>query len=50
MSTAQEPEGSELVVPGDPTCLAGSLPDFPDVTCEDFERASELARRDAGEM
>lgn len=26
--------------------LAGSLPDLPDLTWEDFERASELARRD----
>lgn len=26
--------------------LAGSLPDFPDLTWEDFERGSELARRD----
>jgi hypothetical protein len=25
---------------------AGSLSDFPDLTWEDFERASELARRD----
>lgn len=29
------------------TGLAGSLPDLPDVEWEDFERASELARRDA---
>lgn len=27
--------------------LAGSLSAFPDLTWEDFERASELARRDA---
>jgi hypothetical protein len=26
--------------------IAGSLPDFPDLTWEDFERASALARRD----
>ncbi len=26
--------------------MAGSLPDFPDLTWEDFERASELAQRD----
>jgi hypothetical protein len=26
--------------------FAGSLPDFPDLTWEDFERGSELARRD----
>lgn len=29
------------------TGLAGSLPDFPDVDWDDFERASELARHDA---
>jgi hypothetical protein len=29
--------------------LAGSLPRFPDLAWEDFERASELARRDLGE-
>jgi hypothetical protein len=28
--------------------LAGSLPNFPDVTWEDFERASKLAREDIG--
>jgi len=28
--------------------LAGSLPNFPDVTWEDFERASKLAREDVG--
>ena len=28
--------------------LSGSLPDFPDLAWEDFERASELARRDVG--
>jgi hypothetical protein len=28
--------------------LRGSLPDFPDLAWEDFERASELARRDLG--
>jgi hypothetical protein len=33
---------------GPRTRLAGSLSDFPDVTWEDFERASELARRDLG--
>ena len=27
--------------------LAGSLPDLPDLEWEDFERGSELARRDA---
>jgi hypothetical protein len=27
--------------------LLGSLPDVPDLSWEDFERASELARRDA---
>ena len=27
--------------------LAGSLPDLPDLAWEDFERGSELARRDA---
>jgi len=26
--------------------LEGSLPEFPDLTWEDFERGSELARRD----
>ncbi len=26
--------------------FAGSLPDFPELTWEDFERASELARED----
>jgi hypothetical protein len=26
--------------------LAGSLPDFPELSWEDFERGSELARRD----
>jgi hypothetical protein len=26
--------------------IAGSLPDFPDLTWEDFERGSELASRD----
>lgn len=29
------------------TRLAGSLPDFPEVDWEDFERASDLARNDA---
>ncbi len=28
--------------------FAGSLPDFPEVTWEDFERASQLAREDVG--
>lgn len=28
--------------------LAGSLPNFPDLTWEDFERASQLAREDVG--
>jgi hypothetical protein len=28
--------------------LAGSLPNFPDVSWEDFERASKLAREDVG--
>jgi hypothetical protein len=28
--------------------LGGSLPDFPDLAWEDFQRASELARRDVG--
>jgi hypothetical protein len=28
--------------------FAGSLPDFPDLTWEDFERASQLAREDVG--
>jgi hypothetical protein len=28
--------------------FAGSLPDFPDVSWEDFERASQLAREDVG--
>jgi hypothetical protein len=32
------------VEPG--TALAGSLPDFPELDWEDFERGSELARRD----
>ncbi len=27
--------------------MAGSLPDFPDLAWEDFERASDLARGDA---
>jgi len=27
--------------------LAGTLPDFPELSWEDFERASEVARRDA---
>lgn len=31
----------------DSTPLAGSLPRFPDISWEDFERASEAARRDA---
>ena len=30
----------------DPVQLEGSLPDFPELTWEDFERGSELARRD----
>lgn len=30
----------------DPDELEGSLPDFPELTWEDFERGSELARRD----
>jgi hypothetical protein len=38
------------VVRAEPTgpakTLADSLPDFPDLTWEDFERASDLARRD----
>jgi len=29
-----------------PSGLAGSLPDFPDIGWDDFERASELARQD----
>jgi hypothetical protein len=29
--------------------LGGSLPRFPDLAWEDFERASELAHRDLGE-
>lgn len=32
---------------GSAKTLAGWLPDFPDLTWEDFERASDLARRDA---
>jgi len=33
--------------PGDgPRPLAGSLPDFPDLTWEDFQKASELAQND----
>lgn len=28
--------------------IAGSLTDFPDLNWQDFERASELARHDAG--
>lgn len=31
---------------GDSVELEGSLPDFPELTWEDFERGSELARRD----
>lgn len=31
---------------GQADLLAGSLPDFPDLAWEDFERGSELARRD----
>jgi hypothetical protein len=30
--------------------LEGSLPDLPDLSWEDFERASELARGDAGSV
>jgi hypothetical protein len=45
------PPGAHLrVVQADPaeqvSTLAGSLSDFPDLTWEDFERASTLARRD----
>lgn len=32
-----------------PMSLAGSLPDLPDIGWDAFERASALARRDAGE-
>ena len=35
-----------LVVPGGGR-LAGSLPEFADLAWEDFERVSELSRRDA---
>ncbi|MGH2852980.1 MAG: hypothetical protein ACRDLF_02150 [Solirubrobacteraceae bacterium] len=31
---------------GPARALAGSLPDFPDLSWEDFERASKLARHD----
>lgn len=31
-----------------PTTLKGSLSDFPDLEWDDFQRASELARRDVG--
>jgi len=41
----------ELVVANDATSsstpLAGSLPEFPDISWDDFERASALARADA---
>jgi hypothetical protein len=30
------------------TSIAGSMPDFPDLTWEDFERGSELASRNLG--
>jgi hypothetical protein len=33
---------------GEARDLKGSLPELPDLTWEDFERASELAQRDLG--
>lgn len=37
----------ETAAPSSPGSLGGSMPDFPDLTWEDFERASDAARRDA---
>jgi hypothetical protein len=37
----------EMVSADTASPLAGSLPEFPDVSWEDFERASDAARRDA---
>jgi hypothetical protein len=39
-------EHTEADLAGSGGSFAGSLPDFPDVSWEDFERASELAQRD----
>jgi hypothetical protein len=39
-------EHTEADPAGSGGSLAGSLPDLPDLTWEDFERASELAQRD----
>lgn len=36
----------ENAPPGSAHTLAGSLSDFPDLTWEDFERASEVAQQD----
>jgi hypothetical protein len=37
---------SQLAVLGAPSSIAGSLPDFPDIAWEDFEKASALAIQD----
>jgi hypothetical protein len=50
MSALEPADETELVVADDGSIpvdqVAGSLPDFPDIDWDDFERASELARQD----
>lgn len=50
MSRLEPSDEAELVVTEDGSVpvdhVAGSLPDFPDLDWDDFERASELARQD----
>jgi hypothetical protein len=43
MSAEEHTEANQAKLGGS---FAGSLPNLPDITWEDFERASELAQRD----